>query len=141
MQLSDIISIAITTATRTIARAGFGIPLILSASAPSWSERVRTYSSIDDVDDDFATTTPEYKAAARFFAQSPRVRQVKIGRAALPATQQFEFAPVVANSYAYTFYVVKNGTLTAVTYTSDGSATAAEITGGSKRRSMRSASP
>lgn len=132
MQLSDIISIAITTATRTIARAGFGIPLILSASAPSWTERVRTYSTIDAVGNDFATTTPEYKAAARFFAQSPRVRQVKIGRAALPATQQFELTPLVANSYAYTFYVVKSGTLTAVTYTSDGSATAAEITGGLK---------
>lgn len=127
MNLSDLITILITTATRTPSQRGFGIPMILSYTA-AWVERVRTYSQIDDVAVDFATTTAEYKAAAKVFSQSPRPSSLLIGRAANKPAQQFEITPVVANTYVYTFKA--NGSV--VTFTSDGSATAAEITAGLK---------
>ena len=63
MDLSEIITITITKNTRTVARAGFGIPLILS-HAPTWTERVRSYTSLTGLAADFISTTPEYKAAA-----------------------------------------------------------------------------
>lgn len=43
-------------------------------------ERLRRYASIEGVAADFGGNTPEYSAAQRFFAQSPRPSQVYIGR-------------------------------------------------------------
>lgn len=132
MQLSDLITITITKNTRTVAKAGFGIPLILSATA-TWSERTRTYTSLSGVAVDFAAGTPEYLAAQAIFAQDPHPPQVIIGRAndAAP-TQQYEFTPNVINSYTYLFTVTQAGVTHVVQYTSDGTATAAEITLGLK---------
>ena len=127
MNLSDIVSISITAATRTPARAGFGIPLITSFTA-TWAERVRTYSKLADVVVDFATSTPEYKAAAAIFAQNPCPKTVLIGRCALPPTQRFDITPTAVNSTVYR--LTFNGN--ALSYTSDGSATVAEIITGLK---------
>ncbi len=44
------------------------------------SERLRSYSSIDSVAQDFGSTTGEYKSAALFFAQSPKPAFMYIGR-------------------------------------------------------------
>lgn len=128
MELSDIISIAITTATRTPSQAGFGIGLLISYSAAWLSDVVRTYANADAVAVDFATTTVEYKAAARYFSQNPRPTQLLIGKGTLKPSQQYEMTPVVANLYTYSMKV--NGTT--VSYTSDGSATNAEINGALK---------
>jgi hypothetical protein len=90
---------------------------------------VRFYTAASElVTDGFATTDGTYLMVARIFAQNPKLPQVAVGRLANKPTQQFELTPVVGNSTEYTFEA--NGT--EVTYTSDGSATAAEITGGLK---------
>lgn len=131
--ISDTITLNITRDTVGVSRAGFGTPLFLSNTA-AWAggERTRTYTSLADVAVDFATTTsPEYLAAQAVFSQTPKPRRMKIGRAALPATMVYTMTVVVRNSYTYSVKVSGSGiTTTTVTYTSDGSATDAEIATG-----------
>jgi hypothetical protein len=130
--LSNHATLTITQDSLGIARAGFGVPLHLSYSA-AWAERVRSYSSLAEVAVDFPTTTsPEYLAASAFFSQSPRrPSTIKIGRGALKPTQVYTLIPAVLNSTAYKINVKGQGvTATQASFTSDASATLAEIIAG-----------
>lgn len=128
MSIADVVSITISTDSANVTEEGFGTPLILSPR-PAWVERVRSYEALADmVTDGFTATTPEYLAAQAMFSQNPRPEVVKVGRQALPPTMRWAVTPVVANS---TVYKMKVGG-TEVSYTSDGSATAAEIIAGLK---------
>ncbi len=130
MSLSNHVSLTITQDSVGVARAGFGVPLILSATA-AWAERVRFYSSLSEVDDDFAAGTPEYRAASAIFSQSPHPEQIAIGRSALPPTQKYTIAATARNSHAYSISVeLDDNTDATATYTSDSSATLAEIHNG-----------
>jgi len=120
--LSDVVQVTITSEVSAVQQAGFGVPLILSHSA-AWVERVREYSSIAEVQADFAAATPEYKQASKVFGQNPRPPKLLIGRAALKPTLQVAVTPIVQNSYAYRMKV--NGV--EVVFTSDGTATLNEI--------------
>lgn len=125
--LSNHVSLTITQDSVGVARAGFGVPLILSASA-TWAERTRTYDSIADVAADFASTTVEHKTATAIFSQSPRPTQIKIGRSALPPTQVYTLNVItVRNSYTYKINVVGEGFTGTASFTSDASATDGEI--------------
>lgn len=129
MGLSDIVSLTITRDSATISRAGFGTPLILSATA-DWTERVRSYTDLAGVIADFPDTTgAEYLAASAMFAQSPRPKTIKIGRSALPPTQKYVITvSAVRNSFDYVVDVVGDGvTSSTATGTSDASATNDEI--------------
>ena len=130
--LTDYVTLTLTAENVGIARAGFGVPLILSHSA-TWTERTRSYGSTLDVAADFATDTPEYLAAAAMFAQSPAPTTIMIGRAALAPTQVYVIgAAAVTNSTAYKVNVVATGATVTnpLVYTSDSSATNDEIIGG-----------
>ena len=125
--LNDIVQLAITAEAAKATQAGFGLPLIVSHSA-AWAERVREYADLAAVGVDFLTTTPEYLAAQAIFGQTPRPPKIVIGRAANKPTQRYAVTPAVINSYQYKMWV--NGTL--VSFTSDASATLAEIIAGLK---------
>lgn len=131
MSLSEHVSLTITQDTVGVARAGFGIPLILSMYA-AFAERVRFYTALVDVADDFAVTTPEYLAARAMFSQSPKPEMIAIGRAANKPTAVYTLnITAVRNSYTYSIDVVGEGvTTTTVEYTSDASATDGEIVAG-----------
>ena len=130
MSLSNHVALTITVDSLGVARAGFGIPLILSANA-TFAERVRFYTDLDGVDDDFVTTSPEYLAAQAMFAQTPQPSKIAIGRAANKPTQVYTFTPLAINSHKYEITVKGQGvTTTTVSFTSDASATVAEITAG-----------
>ncbi len=123
--LSNHVSLTITQDTLGIARAGFGVPMILSATA-AFAERIRFYSSLAEVAVDFAvTTSAEYLAAQAIFSQSPHPEQIAIGRSALPPTQVYTGGVAnIRNSHAYTVVVRgKSVTTTTVSITSGGSAT------------------
>jgi hypothetical protein len=127
VSITNYVSLTITRDSVGVARAGFGVPLLVSYNA-AWAERVRSYGSLADVGEDFATTTPEYMAAQVFFGQSPRLQTLKIGRGALPPTQRYTLSigtPV--NSHTYTINVVGEGYTGTASYTSDASATDGEI--------------
>lgn len=129
--ISDEVDVQITAADAKTQRAGFGLPLLLSFAA-AWTERTREYTKATDVLTDFPTVgtklSPEYRMASAVFAQNPRVRKVVIGRCALKPTQQFLISPNAVSSYAYRFKLDGQQ----VTFTSDSSATLAEVTAGIK---------
>ncbi|MEZ0837289.1 DUF3383 family protein, partial [Klebsiella pneumoniae] len=59
----------------------FGALLILGTSTViPVTERIRQYSAIEDIGDDFGVDSPEYEAATIFFSQSPKPTLVYIGR-------------------------------------------------------------
>lgn len=128
MSLSNHVSLTITTDSVGVARAGFGVPLILSANA-AWAERIRFYTDIVGVSADFAATSPEVLAATAEFSQSPHPERIAIGRSALPPTQVYELTPDVTDDYTYEITVVGEGVTTeTVSFTSDSTAILSEIT-------------
>lgn len=67
-------------------RRGFGTQLIITtetvAGKVDTTTRTKLYGSIEEVAEDWATTTSAYKAALSAFSQNPRPRQIKIGHVA-----------------------------------------------------------
>jgi hypothetical protein len=62
--------------------------LVLTASSVIDAyERIRSYTSLTDVETDFGSTGPEYKAAQLWFSQKPQPSEIKIGRWAKSATR------------------------------------------------------
>ncbi len=130
--ISNHVSLTISQDSLGVARAGFGVPMILSATA-AFAERIRFYSSLAEVAEDFASTTgPEYLAAQALFSQSPHPEQIAIGRSALPPTQKYEIAvAAVRNSHTYEIVVKGDGITTETAdYASDAGATQQEIANG-----------
>ena len=118
----DIIEINISRETRGVSRQGFGTPFFLGLHA-NFPERVRSYTSIDGVAEDFNTESLEYEAAQRFFGQQLEPTIIKIGR---QKVDTIDFAIDVANNATYTLTI--DGT--EVTFVSDADATAEEISAG-----------
>lgn len=131
MSLSNHVTVTISADSVGVSRAGFGTPLLISYSA-GWAERVRTYTTLAGVAADFAvTTSPEYLAASALFSQSPRPERIKIARGALPPTLTYTITPTAVHSHEYAIQVEGEGvTSTEASYTSDATATVAEITAG-----------
>lgn len=129
--LSDHVSLQIQADSSGVARASFGVPLILSHSA-AWVERVRYYTDLPSVGLDFATTSPEYLSANAIFAQNPHPDRIAIGRAANKPTQVYILGVnSVLNLQPYAVNVAGQGvTATATTFTTDGTATNDEIVAG-----------
>lgn len=129
--LSDIVQVNVTTLTAQVKSPGFGVPLIADYHT-KWVERVRYYTDLDGmVTDGFTTADAAYKAAAAIFAQNPQVTKVGIGRRANAPDLQIELTPTAQNTRVYKVVVVApNGTSGTASYTSDGTATVAEITAG-----------
>lgn len=78
VDISHIVDVVISKETQSISQMGFGTPLILGFNGPGADYEVRKYSSIDEVADDYDAADVEYQMANAVFAQSPRVRTVKI---------------------------------------------------------------
>jgi hypothetical protein len=130
--LSDHVDIIITQDSLGVPRAGFGIPMILSYSAP-FVPRIRSYGSLAEIAEDFPDTdSPEYLSAVAMLSQSPHPRVVKIGRGANVPTQRYSVTvSAVRNSHAYQLRVQGQGVpSTLVEYESDASATSGEIASG-----------
>lgn len=126
MSLDSIVSVTITTGTAAVSQTGFGVPLIAGYHA-YYADTVREYDGAtglaDLVTDGFATTHPIYKAASYLLAQSPKVSTFKVGKLSTTGKQIVDITPIAINSHAYSVTI---GSETA-TYTSDASATVAEI--------------
>lgn len=128
MSLSDLVSVTISTASRAVTQAGFGVPLILGYHS-KFAELVRSYTSLAAmVADGFATTDPEYLAAQALEAQTPAPSRWMIGRRTHAPTQVIHLTPTAANAKIYT--VTIHGV--AYAFTSDADATVKEIVEGLK---------
>lgn len=126
MGLEQIVNVAISRNTQSISQTGFGTPLVLGSNGVFTG--VRAYSGMEGVSTDFASTTDEYKAAARLFAQSPRPKQVKIGKRLTGVSEVLTLTPTVLDSTVYTVTIAG----VEYSYTSDADATATEIVTGLK---------
>jgi len=131
--LNDIATVTVSTTSVPIQQAGFGIPLIADYHTKN-VDRARTYTSLSGmVTDNFATTDSAYLAAAAAFAQNPAPAKIVVGRRANSPTLRCVVTPNAANSTVYKLNVLSvAGVETEVSYTSDGTATAAEIATGLK---------
>jgi len=125
--INDIITINITRETAKLTRVGFGTALVFGEHAKfSLGELSRTYNNIDAVEEDFATTDEEYKAAKQLFGQEVSPTQIKIGDRSANAIQKMTATvDTVENLTDYFAYI--NGVEFKVT--SDADATAIEIAG------------
>lgn len=81
LPLSRVTNVTVTLSARAAQGRNFGSMLILGDSTIiPITERLRLYSSADDIGDDFGVESEEYKAAVIWFSQSPRPTQVYVGR-------------------------------------------------------------
>lgn len=78
MGIEEIVSVSIVRGTKTISKAGFGVPLILSSEAAFTG--VRSYTSLKSVEADFNTSTSVWKWANSMFAQEKKVKTLKIAK-------------------------------------------------------------
>lgn len=124
--IDEAVVVNITKESAKLTRAGFGTPMILGVHA-AFAERIRTYSNITAVAQDFATTDEEYRIAALLFGQEVGPQKIKIGRREVSAAQDQQITiSVVADDTEY--FVIVNGQK--ISFTSGSGATANSIVDG-----------
>lgn len=81
LSVSRLVNVQTVFSPKAAGRRGFGTLLILGdSSVIAPSERYRVYTDADSVAEDFGLASPEYYGAALYFGQSPRPRELMIGR-------------------------------------------------------------
>ena len=131
--LDLIVDISTTVGGPSLQVSSFGIPMVAASfTSPAWVERYRSYSDLDAVlADGFTVTSTVYRALATVFSQDPTVSLVGVGRRALASTNQLVITPVAASSRLYSLDVLGvDGVAYMANYSSDSSATVAEICAG-----------
>lgn len=80
LPVSNVVNVSISIAALAAGPRSFGSLLILGTTSGviSTTERMREYSGIKEVADDFGVDAKEYKAALMYFGQSPRPRTLYI---------------------------------------------------------------
>lgn len=131
MSLDQIANVVISTQGPALTQVGFGT-LALACFHTHNTDLSRTYTSLADlVADGFLTYEPAYRMLARAFAQNPRPTNAKILRLKTAWTQHVKFTPsVIANATVYALNMSYLGVDYPISYTSDSSATLAEIVAG-----------
>lgn len=124
--LNDVVTVVIFDQTTAIATTSFNIPMVLGTFT-NFSERTRTYTSIQGVAEDFNSTEAVYVIASKLFGQTGVLGAIPpsivVGRRQV---DEVTLTPTVANNQTYTVTIND----IEYTYTSDADATAAEITAG-----------
>lgn len=87
LNVGRLVRVSVNLSPLAAARRGFGVLCIAGDSdVIDVGERVRSYTTLDSVADDFGLEAPEYDAAALYFSQSPRPQTLVVGRWARTAT-------------------------------------------------------
>lgn len=102
-----------------------------------FAETAKIYTTLDGLGstgDNYDTAGVTYKLAQTFFAQNPKASQLVVGKRSLPPTMTVDLTPVAVNSTDYVVTIGGRGAAGAdeetFTFTSDATATVAEITAG-----------
>lgn len=101
---NPIVNVDITLNTAGTTREGFGLPLFL-ASTDNFEERVRGYTSLTEVAEDFDESDAAYKAAKQLWSQTPKVTQLYIGRRSMQYTVSIPDAVAEDTEYSMTVAV------------------------------------
>jgi hypothetical protein len=110
--IEKVVDVIITRETATVERAGFGRALILGTHTTP-ADLIKVYSTLEAVEDDFATGTEEYKAAAKLFGQAVKPADLAIGKRSAAVPQVDNIDPTTLENADYT--VTLNGVV--FTYT------------------------
>ncbi|KAA0117880.1 DUF3383 domain-containing protein [Methylobacterium sp. P1-11] len=88
VDVNNFVNVIVTLDRLAALYRNFGVGLILGSTPGviDTNERLRAYSGITGVAEDFGTNSPEYLAALAYFSQSPQPSLVYIGRWAQTAT-------------------------------------------------------
>ena len=127
MAYQKITTVTISLDTVGVSQASFGIPIFITDEV--WfKERVRTYSSLEEVAEDVPTDSEAYQGASQAFAQEVPPSQIKIGRR---DADTVTFTAAAATSVGQTYSITVNDTAsveTVATFTTvTGSETAVTI--------------
>ncbi len=131
--LSDVVNLTITEVSSAITRPGFGTPAIFDYNTVYSTNLVREYTSLAAMTTDgFSSANAAYQAAQAVFSQNPRPNSVKVLRRTAAPTYAATLTPTAHNATVYSGSVLTPSapqpvTANTWTYTSDGSATVAEI--------------
>lgn len=81
LPVSNVVNVSISLAALAAGPRSFGSLLILGTTSGVIDaiERMRQYSNITEVGEDYGVDDPEYKAALAYFSQSPKPRTLYIG--------------------------------------------------------------
>lgn len=124
-RVNEIVTINISRETRGVSRQGFGTPLFIGTTGFGTDERVRTYSSVTQAEEDFAEGDPELVALRRYFGQQVSPTFVKVGYHDTAAVASVTYE-VTAGGTEYA--VTVDGTV--VSFTASMGATVQEIVDG-----------
>jgi len=81
LSVQRVVKVSINLAPKAVGTRNFGALLIVGASPViDVKERIRKYTGLTGVVEDFGTDTPEYFAANLFFSQSPQPSVLYVGR-------------------------------------------------------------
>ena len=121
------VEVTLSLAVANVGRASFGIPIFVG-NHTYFTERTRTYTSMQGVIEDLPSTSDEYIAANGAFSQSPPPSQIKIGRRAVDTTT---LTPDAVTAIGQVYQVAVTGTdgvkVTATFVTTTGSEAATDV--------------
>lgn len=126
MGLDSIVDVTISTQTTSVARKGFGKPLLVAYFPTSvFAERTREYASLPGMTaDGFKATDAAYLMAVALKAQNPSVKAWKVGRRAGASVQTLKVTPTLTTQGEVLRLTVEG---TEITYTIPAAATVATI--------------
>lgn len=107
MALQDIAQVSISLNTSGVSRAGFGVPMFITAHN-YYKDRIRSYTTATDVATDMTTESNGYSAAVSTFSNTPSVSTLKVGRLIASSA----FSPRTAEDGTVTVGVVYTITVT-----------------------------
>jgi hypothetical protein len=124
MALSDIVNVVITSNSRGVSRASFGVPMVVGYHT-NWYDTTRLYSlgsfKADMVADGFTVYDPIFRAVQALASSSPKVKNAVVGRLTTAYTQQFTLTMQTAateEGKVIEFTVISpDGTETDISYT------------------------
>ena len=138
MSLQDIVKVQIDKQTAAISRAGFGTPMIMSSEADGLLATTTKIYGPDLAEltaDGFATDGPTARKFLSLISQNPKVDKVVVGKRSNQPLKTLTITPIAKNTTEYSVTIGGVGPLATspaetFTFTSDATATVAEITAG-----------
>ena len=87
VDVGDFVAVSVQVSPLAIPYELFGLPVVIGDTPViDVNQRIREYSTINQVAADFGTTSPEYLACAVFLEQQPQPSSIMVGRWASTAT-------------------------------------------------------
>lgn len=115
MAYNPLADVNITLATASFEVVGFGLPLFIT-STNAFPERARAYGSLDEVSEDFPTTSAAYAAATSAFSAGNGLSSLLIGRRDSDAVLSVDHVPVTSEVFELTVEV-NDGDKISIVYT------------------------